>query len=118
MVIGTLLERVVPGMRFSRFLALYRRHFSRDPRRERMFLASLSFFLSFGFTRVLTHSFRLRDDPFTGLWVAGTHVHHLVWGILLLLLVGYGWLVQVGTGMDETSRRSGRFMAAPPGRGR
>jgi hypothetical protein len=28
----------------------------------------------------------------------GLHIHHLVWGILLLLLVGYIWLLEVGTG--------------------
>jgi hypothetical protein len=31
-------------------------------------------------------------------WVVihGTHIHHLVWGILILLLVGYGWLLDLG----------------------
>jgi hypothetical protein len=28
----------------------------------------------------------------------GRHIHHLVWGILLLLLVGYSWLNEIGTG--------------------
>jgi len=28
----------------------------------------------------------------------GLHVHHLVWGILLLLLVGYVWLLEIGVG--------------------
>ena len=28
--------------------------------------------------------------------VRGHHIHHLVWGILILLLVGYGWLLDLG----------------------
>jgi hypothetical protein len=27
------------------------------------------------------------------------HIHHLLWGILLLLLVGYLWLLDIGTGV-------------------
>src|SRR5688572_27293349 len=96
-------------MRTSRLLALYRRHF-RDHRRERMFLASLSFFITFGVTRLLTHGFRLHETPFKML-IGDTHVHHLVPGILLLLLVGYMWLIQVGTGADGTSVRLGQATA-------
>jgi len=81
-----------------------------------MFLASLSFFLTFGVTRVITHAYRASTDPFQ-LWVAGVHVHHLVWGILLLLLVGYAWLVQVGTGMNGSSLRVGRLTALLYGAG-
>ena len=58
-------------MLFTRLIALYRRHF-RDHRRERMFLASLSFFVTFGVTRLLTHAFRGSDDPFE-LRLAGIH---------------------------------------------
>ena len=46
-------------MRLQRLLALYRRHF-RDPRRERMFIASLGFFVTFALTRLTTH--HLRDN--------------------------------------------------------
>ena len=31
----------------------------------------------------------------------GLHIHHLVYGILLLLLVGYVWLIQEGTGQSR-----------------
>ena len=31
----------------------------------------------------------------------GLHIHHLVWGILLLLVVGYVWLIQEGTGQSR-----------------
>jgi hypothetical protein len=79
-------------MTFHRLLALYRRHF-RDPRRERMFLASLCFFVAFALTRMTTHHMRTSATPHAVV-INGTHVHHLVWGILLLLAAGYLWLVQ------------------------
>src|SRR5262245_1238641 len=82
-------------MGFSRLSALYRRHF-RDHRRERMFLASVSFFVTFGVTRWVTYAFRNHEDPLQ-VTIGGIHVHHLVWGILLLIAVGYMWLIQVGT---------------------
>jgi hypothetical protein len=31
------------------------------------------------------------------------HIHHLVWGILLLLLVGYIWLAEVGVSSSWAS---------------
>ena len=76
--------------------ALYRKYF-RDVRRERQFLAWLSFLVTFGVTRWITHSMRLGAGPFRSLFIGDTHVHHLVWGILLLIAVGYMWLIQVGT---------------------
>ncbi len=81
-----------------------------------MFLASVSFFLTFGTTRVITHAFHASADPFQ-VWVGGIHVHHLVWGILLLLLVGYTWLIQVGTASDGPSLRLGRITAVLYGTG-
>ncbi len=102
-------------MRFSRLLALYRRHF-RDHRRERMFLASLSFFLTFAVTRWVTHALRASSGPFQ-VTIGGIHVHHLVWGILLLLLVGYVWLIQMGTGSDGPAVRIGRITAILYGAG-
>jgi hypothetical protein len=38
--------------------------------------------------------------PFHFIEVGGRHVHHLVIGIVILLLVGYGWLAEVGTVLD------------------
>jgi hypothetical protein len=96
-------------MRHSRLAALYLRHF-REHRRERMFLASASFFLTFVITRVLTHWGRERESPFRVL-LGGTHVHHLVWGILLLLAVGYTWLIQVDAGPNGQRLRIGRLTA-------
>ena len=43
--------------------------------------------------------------------MGGRHIHHLVWGILLLLGVGYGWLADIGTGQGESSVAASRLMA-------
>ena len=43
--------------------------------------------------------------------MAGRHIHHLVLGILTLLLVGYGWLRDIGTGTDSTSMLASRLMS-------
>ena len=93
-----------------RLAALYRRSF-KDPRRERLFLASLSFFFTFATARLVTQFAHDRGDRFMSLTIGDTHVHHLVWGIALLLLVGYLWLIQVGHGTDPDSANAGRFTA-------
>jgi hypothetical protein len=97
-------------LKSHRVLPHYGRHF-REPRRERLFLASLSFFIAFALVRVLTHAIRAGRGPFHNVSMGGRHIHHLVWGILLLLTVGYGWLVQVGTGLSSGSVWMGRLMA-------
>lgn len=102
-------------MRLARLRALYRRHF-RDHRRERMFLASVCFLATFGLARAVTHLGRGTPDPFA-IVIGDTHVHHLVWGILLLLVVGYMWLIQVGTGVNGDSVRFGRLTAVLYGAG-
>ncbi len=76
---------------------LYRFHFQNE-RRERLFLASLSFLLTFAIVRGITYSIRSGVGPFHNVSAGGTHIHHLVWGILLLLVVGYVWLLEVGVG--------------------
>lgn len=76
---------------------LYRFHFKSE-RRERLFLASVAFLLTFGIIRAITYSIRAGIGPFHNVSAGGTHIHHLVWGILLLLVVGYVWLLEVGVG--------------------
>src|SRR5689334_2080724 len=67
----------------GRWRDLYRLH-SRDPHRERRFLASLGFLLTFVVTRAITHRRRPRA-PLTAVRRWESHrAHHLVWGILLL----------------------------------
>jgi hypothetical protein len=76
---------------------LYHLHFQ-DERRERLFLASLGFLVTFGIVRAITHLIRAGVGPFHDITNGGLHIHHLVWGIVLLLVVGYAWLIQGGTG--------------------
>jgi len=38
--------------------------------------------------------------PIHNVSTGGLHIHHLVWGILLLLIVGYLWLIEIGTGSN------------------
>lgn len=76
---------------------LYRFHFKSE-RRERLFLASVGFLITFGVVRLITYSIRAGIGPFHNVTTGGLHIHHLVWGILLLLIVGYVWLIEEGVG--------------------
>ena len=76
---------------------LYRFHFQSE-RRERLFLASVGFLVTFAAVRGITAMIRAGVGPFHNVSAGGTHIHHLVWGILLLLLVGYIWLSEIGVG--------------------
>jgi hypothetical protein len=50
----------------------------------------VSFLASFGFIRTSAHMIRAQVSWWPGnVEVGGTHIHHLVWGILLLLICGY-----------------------------
>ncbi len=84
---------------------IYHFHF-RNERRERLFLASLGFLLTFAIVRTITHLIRAGGGPFHNVTNGGLHIHHLVWGILLLLLVGYLWLIDEGTGSSWLSSAS------------
>ena len=82
------------------FLRLYQFHFKSE-RRERLFLASIGFLVTFGIVRGITHLIKAGVGPFHNVSTGGLHIHHLVWGIFLLLLVGYVWLIQEGTGQSR-----------------
>src|ERR1700682_2405282 len=81
---------------------IYGFHF-RSERRERLFLASLGFLITFGIVRVITHLIKAGVGPLHNVSTGGLHIHHLVWGILLLLVVGYVWLIEAGTGSNWLS---------------
>jgi hypothetical protein len=59
--------------------------------KEYHFLILLAFLLSWGFIRTSAHMIRAQVSWWPGNveTKGGTHVHHLVWGILLLLAMGY-----------------------------
>ena len=88
---------------------IYQHRFTEEPRRERLFLASLGFFITVVVVRALTLAIHWDIGPFHDVSMRGRHIHHLVWGILLLLLVGYTWLVEVGTGASASSQWMGRL---------
>jgi len=79
--------------------SLYHFHFHEE-RRERLFLASIGFLVTFGVIRGITHMIRAGIGPFHNVSSGGLHIHHLVWGILLLLAVGYLWLIEAGVGSN------------------
>jgi hypothetical protein len=61
-----------------------------DTGREPHFLFFVSFLLTFAFIRTSAHMIRAQVSWWPGnVSVGGTHIHHLVWGILLLLVCGY-----------------------------
>jgi hypothetical protein len=61
-----------------------------DTGRETQFLFFVAFLVSFGFIRTSAHMIRAQVSWWPGnVSVGGTHIHHLVWGILLLLICGY-----------------------------
>ncbi len=101
---------LVLAARSGRLQSLYRQHFPESPR-ERLFLASVSFFLTFATVRAITHAIHAGIGPFHNIESRGLHIHHMVFGITLLLVVGYLWLVQIGTGMKGTLTWIGRVTA-------
>jgi hypothetical protein len=88
-----------------------------DRPRRRMFLASVSFFLTFAGVRLLVRGIVQQQGPFQWVMVRGHHIHHLVWGILILLLVGYGWLLDLGQKHTALSIFFSRLMSISYGVG-
>jgi hypothetical protein len=82
-----------------------------DRPRRRMFLASVAFLMTFGGVRLLVSLIVHNRGPFGWVMVRGHHIHHLVWGILILLLVGYGWLLDLGRSHSQLSIFLSRLMA-------
>lgn len=75
----------------QRIVYLYRRHLIETDREDR-FLIWVSFSLTFLFVRFVTHS--IRDQRFTRVFhnvqgKGGRHIHHLVFGIIGLLTIGF-----------------------------
>jgi len=67
-----------------------------DRPRRRLFLAAVSFFITFLFGWVM---------------MGGRHIHHLVWGILLLLVVGYSDMAEIGTESSPASIFASRLIS-------
>src|SRR5579875_115343 len=82
-----------------------------DRPRRRLFLAAVSFFITFLFVRLLVFAIVHHVGPFGWVMVGGRHIHHLVWGILLLLLVGYSDMAEIGTRRTPGSIFASRLIA-------
>ena len=82
-----------------------------DRPRRRLFVASVSFFLTFAGVRAVVFAVLHQIPPFHFIEHSGRHIHHLVFGIIILLAVGYGWLADVGTGEDDSSILLSRLMS-------
>ncbi|MGC2658822.1 MAG: hypothetical protein WA324_12760 [Bryobacteraceae bacterium] len=85
----------------GRLYAIYKERF-RETRRERLFLASVGFFVSVVVVRGITIAIHNDIGPFHNVSMHGRHIHHMVWGILLLLTIGYCWLIEIGTGSADS----------------
>jgi hypothetical protein len=82
-----------------------------DRPHRRLFLASVSFFITFLGVRLLVYAIVHHIGPFGWVMMGGRHIHHLVWGILLLLLVGYSDMAEIGTGPSPASLFASRLIA-------
>ena len=88
-----------------------------DRPRRRLFVASVSFFLTFAGVRAVVFAVLHNIPPFHFIEHGGSHIHHLVFGIIILLVVGYGWLADIGTGVDDSSILLSRLMSILYGTG-
>src|ERR1700735_2836387 len=82
-----------------------------DRPHRRLFLASISFFITFLAVRLLVESITHHIGPFGYVEHGAVHIHHLVWGILLLLITGYATLAEAGTGDEPISILISRVLA-------
>jgi hypothetical protein len=88
-----------------------------ESRRERLFLASMGYFTAALVVRAITFAIHNNIGPFHDVSMNGRHIHHLVWGIAVLMGVGYGWLLQVGGGAAQSNVWAGRAMCMAYGVG-
>ncbi len=82
-----------------------------DRPRRRMFLASIAFFVTFLGVRLLVLCITHHIGPFGWVMMGGRHIHHLVWGIFILLGVGYAFLGEFGNGDTPASFFASRLIS-------
>ncbi|MCU1688540.1 MAG: hypothetical protein JWN20_468 [Jatrophihabitantaceae bacterium] len=76
---GDLLDDIAHG---------YRHHIVQAGK-EQAFWVLVAFLITFLIVRLITHAIRAGRGPFRDVSVGGSHVHHMVPGIILLLVTGY-----------------------------
>jgi hypothetical protein len=65
------------------------RHHIIDAGKEQALWVLIAFLLTFIIVRIVTHSIRAGRGRFRNVNLGGTHLHHMVPGIVLLLVTGY-----------------------------
>ena len=88
-----------------------------DRPHRRLFLASISFFITILAMRLLVACITHHIGPFGWVEMRGLHIHHLVWGIFILLLCGYGELTEVADGTTPIAILLSRLLALSFGAG-
>jgi hypothetical protein len=88
-----------------------------DRPRRRLFLAAVSFVVTFVGARIVVLAILYHFVPFSWVTVAGVHIHHLVWGIVLLLVSGYGMVAEFGTRATPLSLFASRLISILYGMG-
>ncbi len=88
-----------------------------DRPRRRLFLAALGFAVTFLGVRLLVLLILFHIGPFGWVVLGGTHIHHLVWGIVLLLVSGYALVAEIGSNATPLSLFAGRLIAILYGMG-
>ena len=110
LIIAAILTLLFLLFSHGRLRSIYKERFP-ETRRERLFLGSLGFFVTAFVVRGITLAIHFHVGPFHDLSMHGRHIHHMVWGILLLLTVGYCWLTEIGTGALGSWPITGRITA-------
>jgi len=85
--------------------ALYHKHFG-DRSKERQLLSTSAFLVTFAAVRGITHAIRAERGPFKNITAGGKHIHHMTFGIIGLLTVGYLWLQEIGSDEDRRGSRA------------
>jgi len=94
--------------------AIYYKYFD-DRRKERQLFSTGAFFVTFATVRAITHAIRAERGPFKNVkGPGGKHIHHMTFGIVDLLTVGYLWMLEIGV---SEARSSSRITSAVYGSG-
>jgi hypothetical protein len=85
--------------------SLYYKYFE-DRRKERQLFSTGAFFTTFATVRAITHAIRAERGPFKNIHgPGGRHIHHMTFGIVGLLSVGYLWLLEIGIDEHRSASR-------------
>ena len=77
---------------------------------ERRLIGASAFAATFAVTRGITHAIRAGRGPFRNVTPGGHHIHHLTFGIIGLLGVGYAWLNDIAVGENVAASRVSAFV--------